>query len=131
MNSESNKQVVLAAYAALNTGDLAGYYGRMSDDIEITYFGSHRFSRTYRGKDDIRQNFAPPLRERLEGLIRLHVQNVTAEGDRVVVEAHGEARTKDGRDYNNCYCIVLELRDEKIVRIREYMDTDLTKRIFG
>ena len=131
MSSETNKQIVLAAYDALNAGDVAGYYARMSDDVEVTYFGDHRFSRTYRGKNDIAQNFAPPLRERLDGTIKLHVKNVIAEGDQVVVEAQGEARTKDGRDYNNLYCIVLRLAHGKITCIREYMDTDLTKRVFG
>ena len=131
MSSESNKQIVPSAYAALNAGDSAGYFNRMADDVCVTYFGSHRFSRTFRGKDDIMKNFVPPLRERLEGSIKLHVTNAIAEGGQVVVEAQGEARTKDGRDYNNLYCIVLKLKDGKITEIREYMDTDLTKAIFG
>lgn len=131
MDSESNKNVVLQAYAALNAGDAAGYFGRMTDDVQVTYFGSHRFSRTFRGKADIMQNFVPPLLERLEGSIKLHVTNAMAEGNQVVVEAQGEARTKDGREYNNLYCILLKLKDGKIVEIREYMDTDLTKSIFG
>lgn len=131
MDSETNKQAVLDAYAALNAGDPAGYFARMSDDVQVTYFGSHRFARTFRGKGDIMQNFVPPLRERLEGSIKLHVTNAIAEGDQVVVEAQGESRTKDGRDYNNFYCILLKLKDGKITEIREYMDTELTKAIFG
>lgn len=131
MNSESNKRIVLEAYAALNAGDASGYFGRMTDDVRVTYFGSHRFARTFEGKDDIMNNFVPPLRERLEGSIKLHVTNVVVEGDSVVVEAQGEARTKDGRDYNNLYCIVLKMRDGKISEIREYMDTELTKYVFG
>ncbi len=65
MSSESNKQIVLAAYAALNAGDSAGFFNHMTDDVRLTYFGSHRFSRTFRGKDDIMKNFVPLLRERL------------------------------------------------------------------
>lgn len=131
MASALNKQAVLDAYAALNAGDAAGYFARMSDDVQVTYFGSHRFARTFRGKADIMQNFVPALRERLEGSIKLHVTNAIAEGDQVVVEAQGESRTKDGRDYNNRYCIFLKLKDGKITEIREYMDTELTKTIFG
>lgn len=131
MDSQSNKEVVLQAYAALNAGDSAGYFSRMADDVQITYFGNHRFSRTFRGKADIMQNFVPPLLERLEGSIKLHVTNAIAEGDQVAVEARGEARTKDGRDYNNLYCILLKLKNGKITEIREYMDTGLTKAIFG
>jgi len=131
VDGETNKRLVLDAYVALNSGDAAGYFARMADDVQITYFGSHRFSRTFRGKQDLMKNFVPPLREGLDDSIKLHVKNVIGEGDQVVVEAQGEARTKDGLDYNNLYCIVLRLANDKIVEIREYMDTDLTQKIFG
>jgi ketosteroid isomerase-like protein len=129
--ADDNKHVVLQAYAALLTGDVENYLGRMTDDVTITYFGNHRFSRTFRGKTDIMENFVPPLLDRLEGPIKIHVTNAIAEGDQVFVEARGEARTKDGRDYNNLYGIVLKLRGGKIAEVREYMDTELTKNIFG
>lgn len=131
MTPQANKKLVLDMYAALNVGDAAGYFAHMRDDVRVTYFGSHRFSRTFNGKADIMQNFVPPLRERLEGSIKLHVQNIIAEGDQVVVEAQGDARTKDGLDYNNLYCIVLRLQEGKVAEIREYMDTALTKAVFG
>ena len=38
---------------------------------------------------------------------------------------------KDADDENNQYGIVLKLKDGKIAVIREYMDTELTKAIFG
>lgn len=127
----TNKQMVLNAYAALKRGDAAGYFSAMADDVQITYFGSHRFSQTFHGKSDIMKNFVAPLRERLDGSIVLDVTNAIAEGDQVVVEAKGTARTKDGLNYNNLYCILLKIRDGKIAEIREYMDTELTKKIFG
>jgi hypothetical protein len=129
--SETNKRIVLQAYAALKAGDVPSYFAAMTDDVTVTYFGSHRFSRTFRGKADIMENFVPPLLDRLEGPIKVTVSNAIAEGDQVFVEARGEARTKDGLDYNNLYGIVLKLKDGKIAEIREYMDTELTKTIFG
>lgn len=50
MSSERNRQMVLEAYAALNSGDTAAYLARVTDDAEWTFFGSHRFARTFRGK---------------------------------------------------------------------------------
>jgi ketosteroid isomerase-like protein len=47
------------------------------------------------------------------------------------VEERGEAPTKDGRSYNNTYCIVLTLRNGKISQIREYLDSELVTAIFG
>lgn len=129
--SETNKQIVLQAYAALKAGDVPSYFATMSEDVTVTYYGNHLFSRTFNGKADIMENFVPPLLDRLEGPIKITVSNAIAEGDQVFVEAQGESRTKDGRDYNNLYGIVLKLKDGKIVAIREYMDTELTKAIFG
>jgi ketosteroid isomerase-like protein len=103
----------------------------MDDDITLTYFGNHLFTGTYRGKKDILDNYVPVLLNRLEGPIKITVTNAIAEGDQVFVEAEGESRTKDGLDYNNLYGIVLRLKDGKITEVREYMDTELVKAIFG
>jgi ketosteroid isomerase-like protein/pimeloyl-ACP methyl ester carboxylesterase len=130
-DSESNKQVVLDGYAALLSGDVASYLAGMTDDVTITYFGDHLFTGTYRGKADIIQNYVPLLLARLDGPIKITVTNAIAEGDQVFVEARGESRTRDGQSYNNLYGIILKLRRGKIAEIREYMDTDLVKRIFG
>jgi ketosteroid isomerase-like protein len=129
--SESNKRVVLQAYASLKAGNVAGYFDSMAEDVTITYFGKHLFSGTYRGKADILKNYVPALLNRLDGPIKITVTNVIAEGDQVFVEAEGESRTKDGLDYNNLYGIVLRLKGGKIAEIREYMDTELVKNIFG
>ena len=131
MTDKANKQLVLAMYGCLADGDTAGYFDAMADDVRITYFGTHRFARTFHGKVDIMENFVPPLRERLQGSIRLHVTNAVAEGDQVVIEARGQARTRDGLDYNNLYSIVVRVENGKVCEIREYMDTELTKAVFG
>jgi ketosteroid isomerase-like protein len=129
--SEANKQIVLKGYAALKAGDVNGYFDSMAEDVTITYFGNHLFTGTYRGKADIMANYVPLLLARLDGPIKISVTNAIAEGDQVFVEAQGESRTKDGLSYNNLYGIVLKLRSGKIAEIREYMDTELVKNIFG
>jgi ketosteroid isomerase-like protein len=129
--SESNKKIVLNGYAALKVGHVAGYLDSLAEDVTITYFGNHLFTGTYRGKADIIGNYVPLLLARLDGPIKITVTNAIAEGDQVFVEAQGESRTKDGLSYNNLYGIVLRLRDGKIAEIREYMDTELVKNIFG
>ena len=130
-SAESNKQIVLQAYASLKAENVEGYFNAMADDITLTYFGNHLFTGTYRGKKDILDNYVPVLLNRLAGPIKITVTNVIAEGDQVFVEAEGESQTKDGLDYNNKYGIILRLKDGKITEVREYMDTDLVKSIFG
>ena len=48
---------------------------------------------------------------------------VVAEGQVVVVEHRLSATLPNGRSYVNDYCFVYEVRDDKVWRIREYMDT--------
>ena len=131
MNSSDNKQAVVNAYASMAAGNSTPYLDLLSDDVSITMFGDHRFARTFKGKDDITNNLFGPIREVLDGTIRMNVKNVTAENDTVVVEAQGEARTKDGRSYKNTYCFVFKFAGGKIVESREYMDTQLVKTTFG
>ena len=131
MSSSDNKQAVVNAYASLAAGNPAPYLDLLSDDVSITIFGDHRFARTFKGKRDINDNLFDPIRETLDGTIRMNVTSVAAENDTVVVEAKGEARTRDGRSYRNTYCFVHTLTNGKITESREYMDTQLVKATFG
>jgi ketosteroid isomerase-like protein len=61
---------------------------------------------------------------------RLFVADVTvdfrgfhADGDVVVVEETMRATLANGNAYRNDYCLIFELRDGLIHRVREYMDT--------
>lgn len=131
MPSDLNKDIVHQMFAALNDGNGAKYISFMAEDVRVTYFGDHVFSGTYIGKADFLQNFVPVLRSRIDGGIRFRIKNIIAEGDQVVVECEGEAKSKGGLDYNNLYCIVLKLKNDKVVEVREYMDTALTRDVFG
>jgi uncharacterized protein len=131
MSSPDNKQAVVNAYASMAAGNPAPDLDLLSDDVSITMFGDHRFARTFKGKRDIHDNLFGPIREVLDGTIRMNLTNVTAENDTVIVEAKGEARTRDGRSYRNTYCFELTLANGKITESREYMDTQLVKATFG
>jgi ketosteroid isomerase-like protein len=112
-------------------GNPAPYLDLLSDDVCITMFGDHRFARTFKGRTDIYDNLFGPIREVLDGTIRMNVTNALAENDTVIVEARGEARTKDGRAYKNTYCFVFRFESGKIIESREYLDTQLVKATFG
>ena len=131
MNSSDNKQAIVNAYAAMAAGNPAPYLDLLSDDVCITMFGDHRFARTFKGRTDIYDNLFGPIREVLDGTIRMNVTNALAENDTVIVEARGEARTKDDRAYKNTYCFVFRFESGKIIESREYLDTQLVKATFG
>lgn len=49
-----------------------------------------------------------------ESAIAMTIENMIADGDCVVEQAHGKARTLDGEDYNNVYCWVWRFREGKL-----------------
>ena len=51
------------------------------------------------------------------------VLGVTADGDRVAIEAEGYAELKDGRIYNNRYHYLFVFRDGKVCQAKLYNDT--------
>jgi ketosteroid isomerase-like protein len=53
----------------------------------------------------------------------IRVLSITAEDDRVAVEAEGNALHANGRRYDNHYCYIFQIRDAKIFIFREYQDT--------
>jgi len=129
--SENNKNVVRNAYAAISKGDLDGFLNLLADDVQWYFIGSHRFAGTHNGKDEIVSNLLNNLAADLEGMIELEIKQLIAEGDKVVAEMLGRARSKSGKDYNNTYCIILTVRNGLIHDIREYLDTELVTEVFG
>jgi ketosteroid isomerase-like protein len=61
----------------------------------------------------------------------IHPDTVFGDGDFVAMQAHGEARAKTGRPYNNTYCFVFRFRDGKIAEMTEYLDTELVTSALG
>jgi Ketosteroid isomerase-related protein len=55
--------------------------------------------------------------------LRLTPKALTAEGDRVAVEAESYGEMVNGKVYNNLYHFLIEVRDGKIQAVKEYMDT--------
>lgn len=63
-----------------------------------------------------------------EGL-NFTVKSVTAEGDRVVVEADGNGTTYEGTPYRNNYCMVFTMENGKIRQANEYFCTKLADEV--
>ncbi len=129
--TESNKALVRDAYAAIGRGDLKGFLACLADDVTWTFIGTHRFGRTFRGKNDIVDNLCRVLGAHLADVVELDIVNLVAEGELVVAEMRGRAVTPAGRRYDNSYCVVLTVRDGLIRELREYLDTELVTAVFG
>jgi ketosteroid isomerase-like protein len=53
------------------------------------------------------------------------IHRITAEDDRVAVEAESFATHVSGKPYNNKYHFLMRYRDGKLLEFKEYMDTEL------
>jgi hypothetical protein len=56
---------------------------------------------------------------------------MTAEDDRVSVEAESYGEITNGKTYENIYHFMFVIRDGKVAAIREYMDTEHVTATFG
>ena len=61
--------------------------------------------------------------------LRVTPTGLTAEGDRVAVEAESYGETVHGKIYNNRYHFLIEVRNGKIEAVREYLDTMHAKEV--
>jgi ketosteroid isomerase-like protein len=71
------------------------------------------------------------VKKRMPEFPEMIVTGVTAEGDRVAVEAEGKCALPNGKRYDNTYHFLLRIRDGRIFEVREYADTLLVVRTFG
>ncbi|HEV8260597.1 MAG TPA: hypothetical protein VGQ19_07570 [Burkholderiales bacterium] len=52
-------------------------------------------------------------------------------GDVAIVELHSRATAKNGFRFDNHYCWVCYFRNNKIVRVRAYLDSAMVARLFA
>jgi ketosteroid isomerase-like protein len=67
----------------------------------------------------------------LGGEGRMEIHAITAEENRFAIEAESFFPLKDGRTYNNTYHFLVEFRDGRVTRVKEYCDTALVQKLFG
>jgi ketosteroid isomerase-like protein len=82
-------------------------------------------SGAHKGPAGIIDEFLKPVRLGLfkEGDPKLPIDNVLSKGSLVCVECRGEGQMKNGTEYRNLYCWLVEVKDGKIFEVREYMDS--------
>lgn len=114
---------------ALAEGDRTPFADAMSEDFAWIFAGDGVWSGAYRGKDCVRKELIAPLFAQFEPGYRSRAVRFVAEGDLVVVECRGSAKTKRGDRYDNAYCYVCRFADGKLVELMEYMDTALAERV--
>ncbi len=118
---DENKRITRELFAGLSRADSVAVGKLYADDFTLwspgtlPFSGTHTKAEALRAMDMILSLFP-------EGL-RFTINDMTAEGDRVAVEAESVGRHVSGKPYHNQYHFLVIIRDGKIRALKEYMDT--------
>ena len=118
---EKNNQLLIKISEEFAKGNLKFVEAYLANDIKWNILGDSQII-------GIKQVLEVSKMQQLESLPVITIKNIVAEGDYVVVESTGEAKTKNGNPYNQTYCDVFRFREEKLQEITTYLDTALSNR---
>lgn len=121
MDAQENLDVIEKMKKLLLSGGPAAVKALMAPNY------THWTQGTYRGIGEITEKNIDRLVEyifsQVIGEFKLEVVGITAEGDRIAVEAVSNAMIRGGFEYNNKYHLLFTIRDGYIQSFREYLDT--------
>jgi uncharacterized protein (TIGR02246 family) len=119
-----SKRVVEGYVAAVQAGDASAIANCFAEDAVWQLDGELPISGTWEGRDAILNDFlGTAMRYYRPGSVKLTITSLIGDGDRVAMEWTSQARNTRGEPYLN-HCIgVFTVRDGRIARVHEYMDT--------
>jgi hypothetical protein len=120
-----NEQIVRTFFEALSSGDMEGLRPLFHE--EATWTGMVTGlpgAGEKNGRKEIIDEFLAPVRGMfVDGDPKVLIQHLILQGPYAAVEARGVGRLKSGKEYNNRYAFMIEIKDDKIFALREYMDS--------
>ena len=116
-----NREIVREFFDAITRVDVAKLDEFYAEDFELWTAGTLPFSGT-KNKAEALEGMAMVGAAFPDGL-EFTIVAMTCEGERVAIEAESDGVAASGRQYHNQYHFLMEVRDGKIRRFREYMDT--------
>ena len=119
---ETNKSLVREFFEAMNRGDVDAIVNAYADDGYVHTMGNTLISGRA-GKQQI-QDSCSRIFEVFPVGIKFDIQGMTAEGERVAVEATSEGAHVSGQVYRNEYHFLFEFDCGKLKKLKEYMDTE-------
>jgi len=127
---EANKDLITEFMEVFGGGDVAEILSFMTDDATWWVAGTMEGISGTKNKKEFGEMLGGISANTVSGAIRLTPLAWTCQGDRVAVETESYSELKNGRVYNNLYHFVFVIKDGKIQRIKEFLDTEHTAAIF-
>lgn len=122
MSIETNKILVTRFWEVFTSGNYDAVLAMLTDDATWWVGGTTALSGTY-SKSEFAKLVGNIASMAPKGL-RVTPKLLTAEDDRVAVEAESHAEINNGRTYRNIYHFMMIIRDGKFSAVREYLDTE-------
>lgn len=129
MSTADNKALVTKFWDAFSASNFDAALGMLSDDATWWVAGTTALSGKYT-KPEFEALLGNVAGNAPEG-IKVTPKQLTAEDNRVSVEAESYAEISNGKIYRNIYHFMMECRDGKISAVREYLDTEHVTEVFG
>lgn len=129
MGLAENTKIAHDLISALDQGRLDLLENLLHEDLEWWVLGTTKGS-GFKNKKKLIREFQYEL-SLGDGPFRFELGPVTAEADRVLAEVTSHLKLKTGGIYANTYVFKLQIKDGKIYKVREFLDTALVDRMFG
>src|SRR5262245_2885154 len=127
--TRTNKEIVIAlwkAFAARDEDQMRSYLAEEAtwmapaDNATAKFLG---LPGGMSGREQIVRFIVDQFPRMYAQAVKVDYKSVYADGDTVVVEMTLSATLANGRNYSNAYCFVHQLKDDKVIEMREFMDT--------
>ena len=121
MSIEENKRIAREFFDAVGRGDAKAMMELYAEDATCWTAGTLPFS----GRHTLAE--MAPIMEQILGAfpegLSFTLKTLTAEDDRVAIEAESFGRHASGLTYNNQYHFLMRIRDGRVHELKEYLDT--------
>jgi uncharacterized protein len=122
-------EIVDRAYIYLNQKDLSNYFSLMSPDVEFYQTRELPWGGDYRGLDEIK-DFLAKIFPLIDSAVE--IDRYIQAGEKIVAIGQTVGSAKLTRKKFSCNLAhIWTVKDEKIVRLEVYIDTDVMKAALG
>ena len=120
--TDTTKALVQRFFDALNAGDAGAIANSYAPEGTIQTMGNTLISGVF-NREQIAQS-AGGIFDVFPNGLTFTVLGMVAEGNKVAVEATSEGEHLSGQIYSNEYHFLFEFEGDKVLRLKEYMDTE-------
>ena len=120
-----NEKLVRTFFETLSTGNLDRLRPLLHEQATWTVMATGiPGAGEKKGHKAILDEFLGPVRGLfVDGDPKVHVERLISKGPVVAAEARGVGHFKNGKEYLNRYAFFIEIKDDKVIALQEYMDS--------